>query len=55
MNKFKIFSITFLIASAVGQAQDIEQAKKSLDAEQFEKAKIMLKSIIKTNPNNGKA
>jgi len=55
MNKFKIFSITFLIASAVGQAQDIEQAKKSLDAEQFEKAKAMLKSIIKTNPNNGKA
>ncbi len=55
MNKFKIFSITFLIATAIGHAQDIEQAKKSLDAEQFEKAKTILKNIIKTNPNNGKA
>ncbi len=55
MNKFKIFSITFLIATTIVQAQDIEQAKKSLDAEQYEKAKIMLKNIIKTNPNNGKA
>ena len=55
MNKFKIFSITFLIATAIVQAQDIEQAKKSLDAEQYEKAKTMLKNIIKTNPNNGKA
>ena len=55
MNKFKIFSITFLIATTIVQAQDIEQAKKSLDAEQYEKAKTMLKNIIKTNPNNGKA
>ncbi len=55
MNKFKIFSITFFIATAFAHAQDIEQAKKSLDAEQFEKAKTILKNIIKTNPNNGKA
>jgi tetratricopeptide (TPR) repeat protein len=55
MNKFKIFSITFLIATAIGQAQDMEQAKKSMDGEQFEKAKTILKNIIKTNPNNGKA
>ncbi|MEC4004714.1 tetratricopeptide repeat protein [Flavobacterium sp. SUN052] len=55
MNTFKIFSIAFLTATAVGQAQDIEQAKKAVDAEQFEKAKTMLKSIVQAKPENGKA
>ena len=55
MKKFKIFSIAFLTAVAVGQAQDIEQAKKAVDAEQFEKAKTMLKSIVQSKPENGKA
>ncbi len=55
MNKFKIFSIAFLTATAVGQAQDIDQAKKALDAEQYEKAKSLLKSIIQAKPDNGKA
>jgi hypothetical protein len=31
------------------QAQDINQAKKAIDAEQFESAKSILKSIIKQN------
>jgi cytochrome c-type biogenesis protein CcmH/NrfG len=55
MNTFKIFSIAFLTATAVGQAQDVEQAKKAVDAEQFEKAKAMLKSIVQSKPENGKA
>jgi cytochrome c-type biogenesis protein CcmH/NrfG len=55
MNRFKIFSIAFLTATAVGQAQDVEQAKKAVDAEQFEKAKAMLKSIVQSKPENGKA
>ncbi len=55
MNKFKIFSIAFLTATAVGKAQDIDQAKKALDAEQYEKAKSMLKSIIQAKPDNGRA
>lgn len=55
MNRFKIFSIAFLTASAIVQAQDIDQAKKAVDAEQYEKAKSMLKSIIQAKPENGKA
>jgi tetratricopeptide (TPR) repeat protein len=55
MNRFKIFSIAFLTASAIVQAQDIDQAKKAVDAEQYEKAKSMLKGIIQAKPENGKA
>jgi Flp pilus assembly protein TadD len=36
-------------------AQDIDQAKKAIDAEQFENAKSTLKSIIKSDPSEGKA
>lgn len=55
MNKFKIFSIAFISATAVMQAQDIETAKKAIDAEQYEKAKTMLKSIVQSKPSDGKA
>lgn len=55
MNKFKIFSIALLTSVTMSQAQDIEQAKKAIDAEQFEKAKVMLKTLIQTKPANGKA
>ena len=53
MSKFKIFSIA-LLASAVSQAQDLDQATKAIDAEQYEKAKSMLKSIVQSK-NTGKA
>lgn len=55
MTKFKIFSIAFLSATAIMQAQDIETAKKAIDAEQYEKAKSMLKNIIQSKPSDGKA
>ena len=55
MIKIKIFSIAFLVSGMLGYAQDIDQAKKAMDAEQFEKAKSILKSIIKMKPSNGKA
>jgi tetratricopeptide (TPR) repeat protein len=55
MNKFKIFSIAFLTTVTIGFAQDINQAKKAIDAEQYEKAKSILKSIIQTSPINGRA
>jgi tetratricopeptide (TPR) repeat protein len=55
MNKFKIFSIALLASSTISFAQDINQAKTAIDAEQFEKAKSMLKSIIQSNPTNGRA
>jgi cytochrome c-type biogenesis protein CcmH/NrfG len=44
-----------LIATTVAKAQDLEPAKKAIDAEQFEKAKSLLKSIIQAKPSNGKA
>lgn len=55
MNTLKIFSLLLLGTATIGHAQDIEQAKKAMDAEQYEKAKSMLKSIIQAKPSNGKA
>jgi tetratricopeptide (TPR) repeat protein len=55
MSKFKVFSIAFLATVSVCQAQDINQAKKAIDAEQFESAKTILKSIINAKPTNGTA
>ncbi|WP_293896170.1 tetratricopeptide repeat protein [Flavobacterium sp.] len=54
MNKFKIFSLA-LVATTIAKAQDLEPAKKAIDAEQFEKAKSLLKSVILAKPSNGKA
>jgi Tfp pilus assembly protein PilF len=51
---FKIFSFA-LLATASLQAQDLDQAVKAIDAEQYEKAKSLLKSIYQAKPNNGKA
>lgn len=55
MNKFKIFSLALIASASVAKAQDINQAKKAIDAEQFEKAKSLLKSIIKAKPSDGEA
>lgn len=54
MKTFKIFSL-LLLASASMNAQDVDQASKAIDAEQYEKAKSILKSILNTTPTNGKA
>jgi len=54
MNKFKIFSLA-LVATTIAKAQDLEPAKKAIDAEQFERAKSLLKSVIKDKPTSGKA
>lgn len=55
MNKIKILSIALLAVVATGRAQDLNQAKKAIDAEQFESAKSILKSIIQAKPTNGTA
>jgi predicted Zn-dependent protease len=55
MNKLKFFSLALLATVTVSKAQDIEQAKKAIDAEQYEKAKVMLKSLIQAKPGNGRA
>jgi hypothetical protein len=43
MNTIKIFSIALLTSVTLSYAQDLDQAKKTIDAEQFEKAKGILK------------
>lgn len=55
MNKLTTFSVALLTSAFASQAQDINQAKKAIDAEQFESAKSILKSIIKAKPSNGAA
>lgn len=55
MNTTKIAIVTLLTSITFGYAQEIDLAKKAIDAEQFEKAKSILKSAIKTKPANGKA
>jgi len=55
MNTFKIFSIAFFGSITLGFSQDISQARNAIDAEQYEKAKSILKSIIKDSPINGRA
>ena len=54
MNKLKIFSIALLVFGATAIAQDLDQAKKAIDAEQYEKAKGILKGLINTKPDSGK-
>ena len=54
MNKYKIFGLA-LVATTIAKAQDLEPAKKAIDAEQYEKAKSLLKSVIQAKPANGKA
>src|SRR5690606_9758130 len=57
MNKLKILGIVLFTFSgiAVAQAQELQQAKKAIDAEQYEKAKTILKSFVQANPENGEA
>lgn len=55
MNKLKFFSIVFLGGLTFASAQDIDQAKKAIDAEQFEKAKSILKSALQAKGTNGTA
>lgn len=55
MKNNKILSLIFLTATLVGYSQEIDQAKKAVDAEQFEKAKTILKNSIKLKADNGKA
>src|SRR4029079_4201237 len=54
MNRLKIFSMAVLAFGANVHAQDLEQAKKAIDAEQYAKAKTILKNLIITKPDSGK-
>ncbi len=54
MNKLKIFSIALFFFGAANYAQDLEQARKAIDAEQYEKAKKILKTLTVSKPDSGK-
>jgi len=54
MNRFKIFSIAFLTASAIVQAQDIDQAKKLWMLSNMKKQNQCLKVLFKLNQKMGK-
>ena len=45
MNTLKIFSVAFLAIGVNSFAQDLGQAKKAIDAEKYDKAKSILKSL----------
>ena len=51
----KMFTMTLLATGFVMNAQDISQAAKAIDAEKYDTAKVMLKSILQSNPNDGRA
>ncbi len=53
MNTLRFLCTLFFISSTL-HAQDINQAKKMIDAEQYQKAKNTLKSLINAQPGNGK-
>lgn len=55
MKKTLVFSIALLATATISNAQDFAQANKSIDAEQYEKAKSELKAIYQAKPSNGKA
>jgi tetratricopeptide (TPR) repeat protein len=55
MNKVKYLSIGLLAVAFTTKAQDIESARKAIDAEQFEKAKSILKKTVQAQPDNGEA
>jgi tetratricopeptide (TPR) repeat protein len=55
MKKVKFLSFVLLMTGFIAKAQDVEQATKIIDAEQYEKAKGLLKTIIKAKPDNGRA
>ncbi|MCA0349912.1 MAG: tetratricopeptide repeat protein [Bacteroidetes bacterium] len=55
MKKMKFLTFVLLLTGFLAKAQDVDQANKAIDAEQYEKAKGLLKSIIKAKPDNGRA
>lgn len=54
MNTLKIFSVAFLAIGVNSFAQDLGQAKKAIDAEKYDKAKSILKSLTISDADQGK-
>lgn len=54
MKRVFLASIATLFTTAVIQAQDLEQVKKSIDAEKYSEARKSLKSMVNASPDKGK-
>jgi predicted Zn-dependent protease len=53
MKEFKFLGASLLLVT-MANAQDVNEAKKAIDAEQYQKAKTTLKSLISSAPDEGK-
>lgn len=53
MKELKFIGLSLLFFG-VASAQDVNEAKKAIDAEQYQKAKTILKSLITSTPDEGK-
>jgi len=53
MKELKFLGLSLLFFG-VASAQDVNEAKKAIDAEQYQKAKTILKSLISSSPDEGK-
>ncbi|MGX7667390.1 tetratricopeptide repeat protein [Flavobacterium pedocola] len=54
MKNAKVLSLLLMGLSSAVFAQDLDQVKKAINAEQYDKAKKMLKGLVKASPDNGK-
>ncbi|WP_286923317.1 tetratricopeptide repeat protein [Flavobacterium sp. UBA4197] len=54
MKNVKVFTLLLSVIGTATFAQDLEQAKKAVDAEQYDKAKKILKSLVASDANNGR-
>jgi tetratricopeptide (TPR) repeat protein len=52
--KSKFIGLSLLLVGVAVNAQDANEAKKAIDAEQYQKAKTSLKSLIASKPEDGK-
>lgn len=53
MKKFKLIGLSLVFAT-MAHAQDVKEAKRAIDAEQYQKAKSILKSLIAKEPQDGR-
>jgi tetratricopeptide (TPR) repeat protein len=53
MKELKFLGLSLLFFG-VASAQDVNEAKKAIDAEQYQKAKTILKSLLASSPDEGK-
>ena len=54
MKKVVLASAVVMLSASLVNAQDLEQVKKTIDAEKYSEARKSLKSMINASPDNGR-